>query len=158
MKYKGIFLLIVSIMFFGCSGKDKPEIDRTSSDGDKKIIMQTEDVLVNGKSNKAVVYRYENKPDLTKLNPDISLKGPVNGEFVLIDIIGKIKSIERISVYWDGNVLKEKSIINKYTNIKNKRILVDTYFTEGPPNEKIRIIDLNNKKYELLFEDSLKGD
>lgn len=155
MDIKKLLLTFILIIIAGCSQNNNPQKDTSVTTSDVRgIILETKNIKSNNINNKVIVYRYVLKPNIEKLKPDIIINGPITGEYVLVEIMGKIKSFEHISVHWDDNVLLEKGILDKYTNIENKLILLNTYFAEGPPINKIRIIDLNNKKYEYEFCES----
>jgi hypothetical protein len=95
------------------------------------------------------------KPSVKK--EDIIIEGPITGEYVKIIVMGKIKKIEHIQLYWDGSALNIIKVLHSFNDIENTSILVNTYFAEVSPNDMLIVTDLNNKTYEYIFAEDLRG-
>jgi len=79
--------------------------------------------------------------------------GMIKGEYVVVTIAGRINRIEYWKLEWDGYYLTEKEIIRYEDNVENKNIIINTYFTETSPNEKIKIYDINNEIWEYEIKE-----
>lgn len=115
------------------------------------LVLQTDVITRNGVNNIAYVSRLLEPPYPGPKDCDIYIEGPITGEFLEIVVEGKIAKLEHIALKWYGKRLRETGILHTYKNLSNVKIILSTYFTESSPNDKIRITDLNGKKYEVVF-------
>ena len=150
MRFLKICAMVVVCAVSGCN--KEIQVQPHVNDG-AVVICETKNIIVNTVSNKATVYRYHQKPEFGNTRNIITIKGQITGEYVVVDITGKIKKFEYISLLWDGTALREKKILKSFENLENRKIVIDTYFSEGSPAEKIRITDIRNTTYECEFNE-----
>ena len=154
MYRKSSICIMLLFICVSCQKSANDTAEKVNQNETKKVvILETGNIKVGQKDNNVIVYRYFGKPNAAGNKENIYIEGPVKGEMVEIDIIGSVKKIEHVSLYWDGEKIIEKEILHSYKNIRDKKIFLDTYFTEGPPNDMIRVIDVQNKKHVIEFNE-----
>ncbi len=149
---------IILLLICNCSSySEYRKIKNANYKNNSYIVYQSKTITRNGIDNKFTIYRCNYSYIPTEIDDSVYWKGIVDGEYLIIEIIGYVKKIEFISLDYEDSELYETGIINSISDINNGLIVINTYFTESWPNEKIRIWDLDGEKYEYEFNEKYLG-
>lgn len=153
-------LLTIALLIFSC--QEKPKVD------EKDMLLNIES-FDNGvlrytlKDNKDLSYNHlihivGQGIEESKEKEFIDLKGIPNlsGESLRVEVHGEIRNFEIVEITFEqdieGNMVEKQ--INSYDEIrtiKNKVLLIDTYFSEGLPSGKLKWESTQGKVYDYYF-------
>ncbi len=149
-------LLLASCSKKPLTGPRTTESSTTQAKPDSSIVyFESEAIPTAEGENKVIAHRYATLPEKHMFDTTFLSTGDMRGEFIVFDIIGKLRGFKHSAVEWDGEKLIEKKSYNEYSDIENVSIIIDSYFTEGSPNDIIKILDTRGK--ELIVELVEKG-
>lgn len=152
--------LLAFSLLIGCRHfRPVSETDANSVSDDYRrhgaILFESDGSADRSGTNRFTLYRCDSR----YLPPDspgsLWWKGTVPGEYLIVEIIGTVRRVELIRTSWDGAELRDGETIQSVENPKDCVIVIDTYFAESSPNEKLKIeaIDGTVFSYEINEKD-----
>ncbi len=102
--------------------------------------------------NIVIIKQYYHKPTSAQNKNSILLNGVSEGEFIEIKIQGILKCFEHIKleIRIDGD-LHEIKTLNKFEQLSNQILIINSVIPEGIPMEKIKWKSLSGKEYEYII-------
>jgi len=153
-------LIMLSFIFISCESETNKEAENKSlrivsfDNGRVKYILEDNEKASSDHLVQIIGEGVEN----SEINEKIFLEGipDLSGELLRVEIYGKIRNFKIIEVSFeqDSEGKMIENIIQKYDAIevvKNKVIILDTYFSEGIPSGKMQWENQNKKVFDYYF-------
>ncbi len=109
-----------------------------------------EESNINGQSISIIG---NNADKLVESYDEVMVDGVGNGEIFKVKVIGSIYDFRLIEVKYDNEIndFVEDKVLHHLDEVRNQSVVIETYFPEGMPNEKIKWLDETGKANEVFL-------
>lgn len=153
MNYFRLLLLALMVSVLPYVHAQDGKVRNADYQNNSTLVYRSKAIVDNDALNFFAVYRCNYQYVPSGIARAIYWQGNGGGEYVVVRIVGTVKKVELVALRYSDGKLSERGISKSLAPVSDAIVVVDTYFTESWPNEKIRIYGYDGTVFEYEFNE-----